>query len=232
MDKWFDETFLQALKTSLQSEELPITGSVLYSLHMLPNRPKGSKLDLKNSSYKKLGKFLQSKAKEGLITCKSAGNGELQITKVNTDHQLYIEFEPYSVKKTSDNDPGNDNLDENKEYFKITKLYRPTGKLFDIFRCVNESSSKSDCYIRKDAVKILWDYVSMKELSKSGAKSVSLDSILASAIFKGQKNEGDSVSKEQLGTQFISALQENFHIARGHEEGNMMFVYLNFTLVV
>merc|ERR1711879_985294 len=67
---------------------------------------------------------------------------------------------------------------------------------------------------RKSAVEILWKYVEMKELSNQGAKNVTLDMALSRGAFRKQKTEGTSVTKEELATRFVAALQENYEIYR------------------
>ena len=62
MDELIENAFLQALKTTANAKklELPVLTSNFYRLHMLPACPSeiGGPIDIKKSSYKKLGKFL------------------------------------------------------------------------------------------------------------------------------------------------------------------------------
>ena len=68
MDELVEKAFLQALKTTAKKAELPILTSTFFRQHMLPACPSdlGGPIDLKKSSYKKLGKFL-SKMNEDVI---------------------------------------------------------------------------------------------------------------------------------------------------------------------
>ncbi|CAE7943327.1 Eif2d [Symbiodinium necroappetens] len=58
MDKALEETLLQAIKTRIKDRDLPMAGNVVYTQHMRPCRRAGSNIDVKVSSFKKLGAFL------------------------------------------------------------------------------------------------------------------------------------------------------------------------------
>ena len=59
MDEYLKEAFLTALKVSVKDKELPIESSAFFNNHVLACKREGIILDIKNSSYKKVGKFLQ-----------------------------------------------------------------------------------------------------------------------------------------------------------------------------
>ena len=58
MDEYIMETFMTALKISLSDKDLPIEVSVFKEKHFNKCVPEGVTIDWKNSSYKKIGKFL------------------------------------------------------------------------------------------------------------------------------------------------------------------------------
>lgn len=64
MDEYIRQAFLNALKISINDKQLPIDPSLFYSNHMIPCKPENITLDFKNSSYKKIGKFIQTMVKE------------------------------------------------------------------------------------------------------------------------------------------------------------------------
>jgi len=81
------EAFLTALKISLDDKDLPCEAGEFYSNHLLPCKKEGIFIDLKNTSYKKMGKFLQSMTKLGFIEFKESKKGAgPQIIKVNRQH--------------------------------------------------------------------------------------------------------------------------------------------------
>ena len=219
MEELLKMSFLQGLKTTLNKEDLPIPGSVFYSLHMQPNAPPGAKIDIKRSSYKKLAKFLQAMARDQLVNVKPLPKGEIQIVSVNEKHADFVEFEPYKLgrKKKGGNDDSKESSGKsssNEKGFTITPLLRPTADLFPVFSEVIEGADKATPYTRKDAMDTLWLYVAKKELAKSGRSAdVTIDATL-SRCFRKQKKEGDTTTKEDLALKFAAALQVNYEIKR------------------
>jgi len=218
MEELLKMSFLQGLKTTLTKEDLPIPGSVFYSLHMQPNAPPGAKIDIKRSSYKKLAKFLQAMAREQLVNVKPLPKGEIQIVSVNQQHADFVEFEPYKLRNKKKG--GDDSKDassksaSSEKGFSITPLLRPTADLFPVFAEVIDGADKATPYTRKDAMDTLWLYVAKKELAASGRSAdVTLDATLA-RCFRKQKKEGDTTTKEDLALKFAAALQVNYEIKR------------------
>lgn len=66
--------------TIFQQVTVPILTSNFYKVHMLPACPPGKSVDLKKSSYKKLGKFLDKIAEEKIIVQKELSKGVMSIT--------------------------------------------------------------------------------------------------------------------------------------------------------
>lgn len=96
----------QALHKTLDDSMLPIAGGKLWSEHMLPNRPPGSHLDLKKSSFKKLSKFLKSRKDIGLLSCKEdKHNSEIMVTKVNRNHAAFTDYTPYTSTESTEELP-------------------------------------------------------------------------------------------------------------------------------
>lgn len=70
MDQYLKECFLNAIKLSRVESELPIDSGRFYMDFMLLARPEGVKLEVKDSSYKKLGKFYEEMSKQKFIEFK------------------------------------------------------------------------------------------------------------------------------------------------------------------
>lgn len=96
MDAKILEAFLNCLIMSLTDEDLPIENANLWNNHVLPCRPHDSTVDLKYSSYKKLGKFFSSMDKLGFITYKEASkkSSTPQITAIHRKNQKISDWEP------------------------------------------------------------------------------------------------------------------------------------------
>eukprot|EP00271_Cylindrocystis_brebissonii_P015461 TRINITY_DN38362_c0_g1_i1.p1 TRINITY_DN38362_c0_g1~~TRINITY_DN38362_c0_g1_i1.p1 ORF type:complete len:719 (+),score=126.68 TRINITY_DN38362_c0_g1_i1:240-2396(+) len=96
MDALLHSCLLQSLVTSVKDKELPLAGSLLWSNHILPNRPPGTTVDIKKSSYKKLSKWLQSMAATGLVSVKEDKHRkESMLLHVNRRHADFLSFTPF-----------------------------------------------------------------------------------------------------------------------------------------
>jgi translation initiation factor 2D len=72
MDQYFKEAFFNVLKLTKIEGELPIDSGRFFSDYMVLARPEGVKLEIKDSTYKKLGKFYEEMAKAKFIDFKPA----------------------------------------------------------------------------------------------------------------------------------------------------------------
>ena len=63
-DELLNLAFLMALKKSVKDSKLPMLVSEFSANHLLPCRPVGTTLDVKKTSFKKIGKFLVAMADE------------------------------------------------------------------------------------------------------------------------------------------------------------------------
>ncbi|RKO87594.1 hypothetical protein BDK51DRAFT_34241, partial [Blyttiomyces helicus] len=95
MDRLLETALLTALKKTLPNDPklLPLSSTILYSTYVLPSRPVGSSLDIKQSSYKKLSKFLKAMEKRGWLKLKERG-GDTLIVGVNLQHPQIVGFTP------------------------------------------------------------------------------------------------------------------------------------------
>lgn len=126
MDELLITSFLTALKYS-KDLSLPILVSAFYKKHML-STTNANKLDLKKSSYKKLGKFLEEMCNQSIIEAKELSPGALSITKVHKDHEklkyfkLDKELRPQPPPK------------ENKSIVNVSLCYRISDKTVTLFQ--------------------------------------------------------------------------------------------------
>ncbi|GLD92748.1 hypothetical protein PINS_up001327 [Pythium insidiosum] len=68
MDELYRCTLLQALRTGkLKDKQLPMLASTLHATVLLPNRPAGVTLNIKQTTHKKLSAFLKAMASRGLL---------------------------------------------------------------------------------------------------------------------------------------------------------------------
>merc|ERR1712137_418235 len=117
-----------------------------------------------------------------------------------------------SKQKKKSSEPGQAAKKSDDNSFVIKKLLRPTADLFPVFSAVNEEAQKTQLYSKEEALEILWQYVEKQELAKGS--EVTLDTPLSRGAFRKQKAEGTTVTKQELATRFVAALQENYEITR------------------
>ena len=125
MDELLMYCFLKGLKSSKSKMELPILTSTFYKVHMLPACPLGKQLDIKETSYKKLSKFLHEMEKQDLLTLKEYVKGVENIVSVNAGHELlkkFVDLEPLEVSAGSRSNKRD-----------ITELYSVTAKVLPVF---------------------------------------------------------------------------------------------------
>jgi len=106
-----DDLLNLALYQSLQAipqASLPISGSTLYSAHVLPNRPAGAvprerreDVVIAKSSWKKVGKWFKAmsdgKGGTGLIKIKEDKNGGCMVLSISANHDLLQSHRPHKT---------------------------------------------------------------------------------------------------------------------------------------
>jgi hypothetical protein len=86
MDKLCVETFLESVKKVAWRKRVatPIKGSNLYTKHIRPSRPSGTSVDVKDSTFRNLGSFLQFLESEYLLRLQP-GASDPVVTEINFD---------------------------------------------------------------------------------------------------------------------------------------------------
>eukprot|EP01016_Furgasonia_blochmanni_P000252 TRINITY_DN1001_c0_g1_i1.p1 TRINITY_DN1001_c0_g1~~TRINITY_DN1001_c0_g1_i1.p1 ORF type:complete len:729 (-),score=327.94 TRINITY_DN1001_c0_g1_i1:179-2275(-) len=137
MDEYLMEAFFTALKISVKDKDLPMDASVFQNDHLLLCKPENVILDMKNSSYKKLGKFLQVMDKQGYIDYKEAKKGQgPMITKIHREKEDFFQFMPKIKKAEKKEKDANEEkkVDENViPKVELAEVYKPRSNLKPIF---------------------------------------------------------------------------------------------------
>lgn len=134
MDEKIMEAFLNSTKISLTAADLPIECGKLWTNFII--KCKGSEhddLDMKLSSHKKIGKFLQNLQKEKILTYEEASkkNPVPKVTKIDFSHKKIDNWEPTVTAKqleqrnSKDDEEKGQSKDSWRVQLEITKLYRP-----------------------------------------------------------------------------------------------------------
>lgn len=166
--------FLNSLKLNGKKLALPLLTSTFYPQYVQPALE--SPIDIKKTSYKKVGNFLKQMEKEGFITIKEETKGIERIYAVNLEHPELVGFR-LTIEK-----PKESQSDEPKPQLLLTKMTEvfvvteKTGPLFSQFN--HPVGDKLDEKQIKDHVK---DFVSRNRLLDKTIHKVELDDILKQA---------------------------------------------------
>lgn len=92
-DELLDFCFMQAFQVSLADEKaVPIEASELYEKHMKPLRPEGTTLDVKKSTHKQIGKYLNVMRKAKVIDV-TEKKGVISVVKVDCKHKVFSQLQ-------------------------------------------------------------------------------------------------------------------------------------------
>ncbi|KAK3229687.1 hypothetical protein Dsin_001568 [Dipteronia sinensis] len=223
VDAHLDKCLLQALHTTVKDKELPMPGSTLWSIHVLPCRPSGITLDIKKSSYKKLSKWLQAKSSAGLISAKEDKfKKEATLLSVNRIHPDYMSFKPEKrrVEKANEAVDGVASDNQPQKLLEVTEIYKPSVHVNSIFAAVG--ADKGNLYSSSEAYDVVFKYIEKENLVKPTNKSVVvLDPALCDALFKGAIKKGTSypteIHKKDVGSTFVGRMHAHHVVTRGRE---------------
>ncbi|KAI9091469.1 hypothetical protein DFS34DRAFT_326062 [Phlyctochytrium arcticum] len=228
MDALFDSALLTALKTKLHGNPklLPLASSLLFSSYILPCRPLGSTLDIKLSSYKKVGKFLKGAEKKGWIKLKERG-GETVLTGVNFSHPGIVGFDPpHKVAgdakppptpsssnpsaPSTPSSPSNTNPSSSDPSpgFTLLDLHKPIQKLIPLFASIGQGPDL--LYIPSDVRAAVDAYASKHNLTlPSNPRHITIDPILADAILvPAEYNTINHLPRDEITTRFLDRMQK------------------------
>ena len=223
MDACLLNSLLLAIKTDLPDDVFPLTASVLLSRYMESCNATPHRLELKQSSYKKMGKFVKAMQKQALLFCKEK-QGDTLVTAVHRQHPDVLtvvadkewreavkakakarekelkERERRRDEEESGDAAGGGLLEAEKQPLTILHKYKPSAQV----RAVLFSESEEELFSMKEAKQQLADYCKRQQLDDGG--SVRLDAALAEAVFDGKASEGSRMSKAALSKAFDSHL--------------------------
>lgn len=223
VDGLLDQCLLQALHTTVKEKDLPMSGSTLWSSHVLACRPAGVTLDIRKSSFKKLSKWLQSKASAQLISVKEDKfKKEVVLFAVNRGHPEFMSFKP-EKKRTEKIEQTTDNVAveiRSGRLLVVEEVYKPISHVSPIFASVGADTG--GLYSASEATEIVFNYIGKENLVKSTDKSVViLDAPLCDALCKGAIKKGSTypteIHKKDVGPTFLSRMQSHHKVIRGSD---------------
>lgn len=182
-DQVIQKAFFRALKTELKPKHLPLRTNEFYSKFMLPSRPAGSTIQLKQSSYKKLSTFLNEMSKLGI--CEVQGkDGVDSLTFFRRNHdaiQTLAEFQTQAEREQVEIQQDTaETLDYKAgEYApQVMEYYKPTPRLDPILN--------RQFYTVSELKEALLSYIELKGLGHT-AQQIRLDPELTDALLKRKK---------------------------------------------
>jgi len=101
-----DENCIETFLDTVWNEKIrtPLKGTILYTKHIRPNRPAGTSVDVKDSTFRNLGNFLKFLEDEGLIRLKPGLTDPL-VTEICSgacrDYKYKPQSKPSAIKDAS-----------------------------------------------------------------------------------------------------------------------------------
>ncbi|CAG9571463.1 unnamed protein product [Danaus chrysippus] len=174
MDGLLRWCLLSFLKLETKHVELPLKTNLLYKNHLMPLCPSDRTLDVKKSSFKKMGKFLEAMQREGLIEVREIEKGVDALVSVATSHPLVTSHR--AVRRAVGGTAGGERGAED-EYVPptIRELYCITANVVDLFQPLKKGTPLSASEVRVT----LTEYIKSHELVAPQRGSVVLDATLA-----------------------------------------------------
>lgn len=211
-DDLLEFCFMQGFKTSLTDDKLlPVEASKFYEDHMKPSRPEGTTLDVKKSSHKQIGKFLNAMRKAKVIDVNEK-KGVISITKVDRGHKQFAALE----KKFADDCSATTASSNSKAAASsaippptITAMWKPTHYTENLWKLMGKS--KNDLCTWEEAKMVLVEYLKKENLwDGDEEKAAKLNEELINALIKtaGGTKKDQKYPEEMPVSQLEDKLQE------------------------
>jgi len=223
-DELLDFCFMQAFTVSLTDDKaLPVEASELYEKHMKPSRPEGTTLDVKKSSHKQIGKYLNALRKAKVVEVNEK-KGVISVTKVVRDHKFLVQLkekfagasaEAAEIAVSNASAPAESKDLPPPQVTTVWKIKSDHKGLEELFKRMGKS--KSDFHSSAVVRGVLVDYIKKEglgEVSDDEAR-VKLDECLISALYRvagAQKKDltfPEDASFGELEEKMLSRMQEN-----------------------
>ena len=198
MDSLLTAALLQSFRTTCSEKkaELPMLSSNLYRLHMVPNSP--NHLDVKKSSHKKLGKFLASMERLGVLKVSELSKGVESVVWVDWQHEMVARHKVVKLEKPEvEPEPEMSVCDRKYEPPIIVELFMVTAAVVKLFRIAN--IGKGAALTAQEVRQVVVDYVKEKDLQSGQQRGkVQLDELLAEVVLAKGDNGSACMTWEEL----------------------------------
>ncbi|OLP91097.1 Eukaryotic translation initiation factor 2D [Symbiodinium microadriaticum] len=209
MDKALEETLLQAIKTRIKDRDLPMAGNVVYTQHMRPCRRAGSNIDVKVSSFKKLGAFLAHAEELGWIAMKKSSDPVM--TRIFRDHPDIREWKPWPKHVTAEADEAPAEAagkDANCPSAAIQiELVWKIVKLKPILEVLKAEMPSDECWTRDECFQAVKLYADARDLwLKNNRKRIGPDPLLHSVLQTPSEESAASMSPDAVTDNILRTL--------------------------
>ncbi|KAJ2945073.1 hypothetical protein O0L34_g9128 [Tuta absoluta] len=180
MDGLLRWCLLSFLRLQGKSAELPLLTSLLYRNHMMPMCPPDRTLDVKKSSFKKMGKFMEAMQREGFLTVKEVDKGVDAVVAVHLLHPV-VRAHAATAQLRQRLKQAEEAEKEPSEYAPplVREMLCVTAKVHDFFPALKKGTALTASEVRAE----LTEYVKLKNLSNAQQKgTVLLDALLAKVL--------------------------------------------------
>eukprot|EP00736_Rhodelphis_marinus_P013270 Rmarinus@m.16271 len=228
MDDLLEFCFCKAVKTSVNDkDDLPIPCSRFWSQHLLPARPEDSRIDLAQSSYKKVSKFFQHLSSEKLVRLKTTkfNSGDASIEAINRNHPKIKSFDTSALPSSH----GGSSAANTRKNPALTPLYKPRKGMEEIF-------PQMAYYTHGDVRGTLYHYANdnqlftgaaseqqqqgkKKRVSGKGGVRVSMTEALREALLCGKKKPSANTAVADEQTADLDDLTAAFEAAMQRHTG-------------
>ncbi|KAM3958321.1 eukaryotic translation initiation factor 2D [Aphomia sociella] len=191
MDGLLQWCLLSFIKLESRRVELPLKTNLLYKNHLMPLCPPDRTLEVKKSSYKKMGKFLEAMQQQSLLEVREIEKGVDAIIAINALHPLVATHAPPRVQRgvQRGGERGGQRADAPPQ---VRELYCVTAAVAELFPQHRKGTALSPAEVRTT----LTEYVKSRNLNSSQQKgAVTLNTLLAKIV---NKPEQESMKWEEL----------------------------------
>ncbi|XP_058064995.1 eukaryotic translation initiation factor 2D-like, partial [Anopheles bellator] len=187
---------------------LPLLTSTFYPKYLQPEIPEG--VEMKKSTFKKVGTFFKRMAEEGLLKIEEEKKGIEKVTVLNLDHPAVRSFYPYkAVAKVSEKELGGPGTRGLFSYpLLLTEMYAVNDRTSKLFGCFNVSNWQA--LEPKQVRNYIRDYVGRNKLINPNTKVVTLDETLTEVCGTGAG--GGMVALSELIKTVLNSMTSTFEI--------------------
>jgi len=209
MDEIIENAFLQALKTNAKKMELPVLTSGFFRQYMVP--ASNSDLDLKKSSYKKLGKFLAKMQAEKIIVIKEPKKGVEVIDSVDFNHDRLTSFRTVKIEPKESSTEGGSGASKKKTPPTVIELNLVTAAVVNFFKEFGVTKGKGLTSV--EVRELVKEYVKREGLqNKEDPSVINLDPLLAEVVLVKGENTVYTIRWDKVTSRITSKMTRGYSI--------------------